>query len=249
MKIIISKKQYSLLIEQSDFMVDKRSNALLNATGIRNKKDYENVNKVIKNASEIDPHTMNSAFQLGTSVIPLVGPFISAGIGLADAKMYYDEGDRKTAGMVAMFALIPGVGALMSKIPGVKQLGVKGMSALASKLSKSGPSGLSEVEKQVVNGIVANSELVQTELNNLVKTTAAKSAANVADKTIKAKLLDFAKNGIKFTAPYIGAGFAYDYVYDKVNPQSYPGPTGNFSEINVNDVSEINKTAALQIKF
>lgn len=249
MKIILSKRQYSILIEQSDFMVDRRSNALLNAAGIRNKKDYETVNKVIKNASEIDPHAMNTALQIGTAFIPYVGPFISAGIGLADAAMYYNEGDKKTAGMVAMFSLMPGVGPLISKIPGIKKLGVKGMSALASKLSKSGSSGLSEAEKQVVNGIAANSELVQTELNNLAKTTASKSAVNVSDKTTKAKLLDFAKNGIKFTAPYIGAGYAYDYVYDKANPQSYPGPTGDFSEINVNDVSEINKTAALQIKF
>lgn len=38
------------LNEQSDYMMDRRSNALMNATGIRSDKDYKNVEKIINKA-------------------------------------------------------------------------------------------------------------------------------------------------------------------------------------------------------
>lgn len=38
------------LNEQSDFMMDRRGNALLNATGIRSDKDYQQVNKIMDDA-------------------------------------------------------------------------------------------------------------------------------------------------------------------------------------------------------
>jgi hypothetical protein len=121
---------------------------------------------VNKELQQMDPHTLMSIAQIGTSFIPFVGPFISAGIGLADAKMYYSEGDKKTAGITAALSMIPFVGSLISKIPGVKQLGSKGISLLASKLSK-GSKNLTKAESEIVNAVKTYSSQVQSELTKM----------------------------------------------------------------------------------
>jgi len=172
MKIIITEKQYKLLSEQrSDFAIDRQSNALLKTTGIRSKDDYNNVNQAIKKAShtDVDPHTLMTILQIGTTFIPFVGPFISAGIGLADAYQYYTEGDKKTAGITAAFSMLPFVGSIVSKIPGVKQLGAKGMALLASKLSKGGKN-LTNAEIEIVKSLKANEQLIRKELSTASST-------------------------------------------------------------------------------
>lgn len=152
------------------------------------------------------PHEINMVLGIATAFIPLVGPFISAGIGFADAKQYYDENDKKTAGMVAMFSLLPGVGSVVSKIPGIKQLGSKGMTKLAVLFSKGGQ--LSKVEGEVVKGIMQNSELVA----QAAKTQAASLSARIATGAKK-----LAVSGAKTIAPYAAAGVAYSKTYDKLN--------------------------------
>jgi hypothetical protein len=112
-----------------------------------------------------DPHTMMTILAIGTAFIPVVGPFISAGIGLADAAMYYNEGDKKTAGIVGALSILPFIGTVIVKIPGVKELGVKGMASLASKLSKGGKN-LTKIESEVLNSIKNNESLIKQELTN-----------------------------------------------------------------------------------
>jgi hypothetical protein len=173
MKYIITEQQYMLILEQrSDYAMDRQSNAILRSTGIRNQKDYSTVNTVAKKAEDstnpllnVDKHTAMTILQIGTAFIPVVGPFISAGIGLADAAMYYNEGDKKTAGLVGVFSMLPFVGKIVSKIPGVKQLGTKGMALLASKLSKGG-SNLTKAEVGIVNAIKMEKNLINSELNS-----------------------------------------------------------------------------------
>ena len=154
MRIIITERQYRLINEQSDYMMDRRGNAIANATGIRSDKDYERVNKMLDDAlpkGKIDPHTLMTVLAIGTAFIPVVGPFISAGIGLADAAMYYKEGDKTSAGVTAAFSMIPFIG----KIPGVKELGSKGMALLGSKLAK-GIKVFSPAETKILNTIKQN---------------------------------------------------------------------------------------------
>jgi hypothetical protein len=137
----------------------------LNATGIRSDKDYKTVNKVIDKAqagTAIDPHILAMVLGIGASFIPVVGPFIAAGIGLADAALYYKEGDNQSAGLTAAFSMLPFVGSVVSKIPGVKQLGAKGMAALSSKLSKG--QKLTQLEAEIVNSINKFKQLINSEL-------------------------------------------------------------------------------------
>ena len=69
-------------------------------------------------AEKIDPHILMTVLAIGTAFIPVAGPFISAGIGLADAAMYYKEGDKYMTGLTLAFSLIPG----LQLIPGFKNI-------------------------------------------------------------------------------------------------------------------------------
>jgi hypothetical protein len=234
MKLIITESQHKFLFEQSmvGWAKDLPPGAAM---------------EVAKGWSKGN-HTVNTILQIGTAFIPVVGPFLSAGIGLMDAAQYYQEGDTKTAGLVAMFSLLPGVGAVVNKIPGVQQLGTKGLSLLASKIGK-GVTKFTPLEKQVIAGINANQQLVKTELNNQIKQTAQKSLTSKISGKSKNILTKVAKGGVKFTgavAPYVAADVAYNKTYDKFNPQK---PMVNFDEIDVNKISAVNKQAALNVKF
>jgi hypothetical protein len=187
--------------------------------------------------------------QIGTAFIPAVGPFISAGLGLADAAMYYNEGDTKTAGMVAMFSLMPGVGGVLAnRIPGIKQLGVKGMAALASKISK-GTKITDPVELAVVNGISKNPDLVKSSLNTQVKSLAQQSTAKQLSSNVKKPLSNLAKSGLNWTAknvvPYVGAGAGYEYGWNKFNPQQ----SINLTNINTKTISAANLKASKELQF
>jgi len=126
MKIIITEKQYKIISEQVGFR---------GPTPI-----YGNPIEALKD------HTINTILQIGTAFIPFIGPFISAGIGIADAKLYYDEGDKTGAGLTAAFSMLPFLGSVVSKIPGVKKLGTKGMAYLANKILKGEALNKSEIE-------------------------------------------------------------------------------------------------------
>ena len=143
-------------------------------------------------------HDVNQVLQIGTAFIPVIGPFVSAGIGLVDASMYANEGRKGEAGVATFFALLPGIGSVVSKIPGVKQLGQKGMQALASKLLTKAP--LSAVEQGVVNGINLNKALVKQETSNVIKSMASKAVAKVRDKATQKVMMNLAKDGLEAKA-------------------------------------------------
>ena len=148
MKIIISESQYKLILEQrSDAAMDSQAKAISNLPS-----EYK--------------HTLMTIFGIGTTFIPFVGPFIATAIGLADASLYYREGDKKTAGVVATFSMLPFVGSIVSKIPGIKQLGTKGMALLASKLSKGG-SNLTKAELEITNAVKNYTPQIQSELTKM----------------------------------------------------------------------------------
>jgi hypothetical protein len=140
-------------------------------------------------------HDVNQVLQIGTAFIPVIGPFVSAGIGLVDASIYANEGRKSEAGVAAFFALLPGIGSVVSKVPGVKQLGQKGMQALASKLLTKAP--LSAVEQSVVSGINLNKALIKQETNNVIKSMASKAVAKVRDKATQKVMMNLAKDGIE----------------------------------------------------
>lgn len=172
MKIIITESQLrKLLSEQNEAGFDRRYGT--EAAAAKTNADNRALVNSAANWYKQNAHTVNSVLQFGSAFIPVVGPFIAAGIGLADAGIYYKNGNTKTAGLVAVLSLLPGITTVVSKIPGVAELGEKGMAALATKLGIGAT--LTSTETAVVDGLAANSQLVQQESSNLVQKMAQKA--------------------------------------------------------------------------
>jgi hypothetical protein len=164
-------------------------------------------------------HTVLTTLQIATAFIPVVGWAVSAGIGLIDAKMYYDEKDTKTAGLVAIFSVLPGIGKLVQKIPGVNQLGKKGMSLLAKKLSvaKTTAVKFSAIEMEVINELAKNDKFVKQQIELFLKTGIAKSTKQIAASKAKSYVKNGLFNFAKITTPIAGLAATagvYNYIYD-----------------------------------
>jgi hypothetical protein len=172
MKILITESQLGRIIlsEQPESVMDRRlgiQDRNMKALGM-NPSNTSDVKKYSEDVygKTFTGHQVAAMLQIGTAFIPVVGPFISAGIGFLEAKSYWDEGDKQSAVLTAIFSSLPLIGSVVSKIPGVKQLGVKGMSLLADKLSKGGKN-LSKYEIEVLNYITKEDGLIKKEVTNL----------------------------------------------------------------------------------
>ena len=136
----------------------------------------------------LDPHTLATIGQIAAAVLipPPGGLVVSAAIGAADAYKYATENNPKMAGLTLLLSAIPGIGGLANKIPGVKQLGAKGMAALSDKIAK-GVTKLLPEEGAVINYIKANPKLVQMEYASFVDKTA-KELASTGSSQVKANV-------------------------------------------------------------
>ena len=202
------------LKEQNDLAFDRRYGTAA-AAEKSNKENRELVQGVIDFYKKYN-HEVNTVLAIGAFFIPFVGPAISTGIGLADAGQYYNEGDTKMAGMVGMFSLLPGVGTIVSKIPGVKTLGAKGMTALAKKLTL-GSKITNPTEIEVVTQIAKYKDLIKAEMGKIGKDVTIAAARksvqnNIVRKNVANKVAGVGANIVG----YGGLGVAYSMGYDKL---------------------------------
>lgn len=137
-------------------------------------------------------HEILQVAAIGALFIPVVGPAISLGLDLADASLYYSEGDNYMAGFSLAFAMIPGA-MLIAKIPAVKKIGKKGLIKIL-KLASNPKSvkTLSKVEQEAIQQISKNSKWISL--------TAAKEVSKKLAKLVitKIKLPEFVRMMIKF---------------------------------------------------
>lgn len=150
MKYILTKKQYSFLLEQSSY----------------EKGIWDRSTTMLNKMSNLDTHTVANFLSIATFFIPVVGPAISAGISLGDAALYYKEGDKKTATMVALFPFLP-FGKIGKLIPNAQKLGKEGMENLAKKIGKEGGKGLTQIEREVADGLIKNKEILNQEMKRI----------------------------------------------------------------------------------
>jgi hypothetical protein len=122
--------------------------------------------------------------QIVTAFIPYAGPFISAGIGGADARLYWEEGDKTSAVVIALFSLLPG----LSLIPGVKELGKKGMAKLFSKFIKG--EKFTPLEDKVAKELGKESQLIKNEVDKVIDLTRKSNKPKVARDYGKIKISD-----------------------------------------------------------
>jgi hypothetical protein len=166
---------------------------------------------------ELDPHTRNMILGIGLSFFGPVGLLLAAGVGLMDAKMYYDEGDKYTAGLIGMFSLLPSAG-LLTKLGLSSKWTAKNLVPIARKI-KLGQKLFPE-EVEVVNKITKNRQLIQNEL---------KKYADITLQQAKQKARQTAtKQTIKKTPRRVGAfvgknivapSVAYDVGYNTLYPE------------------------------
>ena len=156
---------------------------------------YDKDRRMAEDWYKQNAHTVNNVLQIGSLFIPVIGPLVTAGIGLADAAVYAKEGRTTEAGIVAAFSLLPGMASVVSKIPGISQLGQKGMTALATKVLSKTP--LNSVEQGVMTGVQANAALIKQEANNTIRNMATKAVSKVTDPTTKKSLEHVAKHGLE----------------------------------------------------
>ena len=165
-------------------------------------------------------HKINIILGIGSMFFGVPGRVFGALVGLNDAKLYYDEGETKTAGMVAFFSALPLLNSIKYIAPSVAQLGKKGMEALAPKFLSGGAS-LSNVESAAVREISENLPLIQKELNTHVMNLATQALKTSTNPTAAQLLKNVAQKGIKgitkAVAPFVAAGGAYSQGYDEIN--------------------------------
>ena len=214
--------------QQAEFRVDRsnkypglvtKNNAPKNDAAVLNIIDRERKREKARESEDLinwykqNAHTINTVLQIGTAFIPFIGPFISAGIGLADAKRYYDEGDTKTAGLVGLFAFIPGVGGLANKL-GLGKWTSKALGKVGKKISLG--SKLSPAETQVVSIFTKNKQLIQSEMAKIGASATIKTGTEMAKVTLKKQAKkQFIKNTgtslAGYGAVYAGYNKGYDY--------------------------------------
>ena len=202
------------LKEQNDLAFDRRYGTAA-AAEKSNRENRELVQGVIDFYKKYN-HEVNMVLQIGALFIPFVGPLVSGGIGLMDAAQYYNDGDTKMAGMVGMFALLPGVGSIVSKIPIVKTLGSKGMVELAKKLTL-GTKITNPTEIKVVTEMAKYKDLIKAEMEKIGKdATIAAARKGVQKNIVKKNVTNKALGTVAGIAGYGGIGVAYSMGYDKL---------------------------------
>jgi hypothetical protein len=175
-------------------------------------------------------HEILQVAAFGTVFIPLAGPFISLGLELADAALYFKEGDSYMGGLTLAFSLIPG-SQLIARIPAVKKLSKQGLVRII-KFMEFGPKSkiaLTQTEKEVVEQISKNSKWIKyTSALNLVKSSFSKlleklSLRNFIKFMMKWKNNNKIKYAIGHTTIQIGGIL---YTYDKLAEMLGVSPKG-----------------------
>lgn len=169
MRLIISESQLKRIIsEQSEYEMDRRSNALLNLVGLRSDDDYNTVNQINKMAAtptEMERKVVRLGMEIGATFLPYVGPYIGAMFAAEGAVENYEVGNYKTAALFSVFASLPLIGPITRLIPNATKLGSQGMEALAAKISKG--EALTSAETQIANAVKGYAPEIQKELTKL----------------------------------------------------------------------------------
>lgn len=162
---------------------------------------------------DMEPHERNNLLMLGSLFIPVIGPYIAAGLGVYDASVYYKQGKKDVAALTIVFSLLPGIGKIANKIPGVKQLGQKGMTLLADKIAK-GVSKLTPIESEVIKGINLHKNLIHSEADGLLKRVSTNIANSQKGKVVPSAQKVF-NSGDK-TISYLADTQAKSFIKDKI---------------------------------
>lgn len=153
MKIIITERQLKLISEQS-------------MSGAMRYVPQDQRMNVVKGMDEkMTSHNLSNILGLASFFIPVIGPIISTGIVLGDSAKYWQEGDKKTAALTAIFPFLP-LGKLGNLVPGTKKLGKEGMEELGKKIGQ-GSKDFSQVDYDVIEGFSKYKDVLNQEMKRI----------------------------------------------------------------------------------
>ncbi len=135
--------------------------------------------------------------------VPILNAVLATAIASADIKMYVDEGDYYSAGLMTALTVIPGIGALakLGLKPVLKKMGASGVKKFIGKLKliKSGQKpALTAEEKELlrVTSKPSNRQLIKQEVNAFLKKAVASKGGKIAGQAGKtAAEMGLAKKG------------------------------------------------------
>lgn len=159
------------IAEQNDLAFDRRYGTA-DAAEKSNRENRELIDAIG------GPHRVLELMSIGTLFIPVVGPLVSLGLGFADSAIYMKEGKKKEAAVAAILAILPQVTEVVTAIPIVKQLGQKGMQALANKLAQNMELGL--LEKRALEDIMRKKSLVYKAVQDYTRKIVGTASQKVA---------------------------------------------------------------------
>lgn len=162
--------------------------------------DYDAANKELVKA--FSDHDVNLVVSIAASIIPVIGPYLSAGIMGIDAYQYHKEGQDKMAGLMAIFAAIPlfGPSLRLAAAPLLAKMGGTSRKILARKIIayQAGKKvTFTKAEKIILKDIASNPKLIQSQMR---KEIARQSAKRSFGKTIAAGTGKFALETGKYMA-------------------------------------------------
>lgn len=124
--------------------------------------------------------------------VPIVNAVLATAIASVDIKMYVDEGDYYSAGLMTALTVIPGIGALakLGLKPVLKKMGASGVKKFIGKLKliKSGKKPvLTPEEKELlrVTSKPSNRELIKREVNAFLKKAVTSKGGKIAGQVGK----------------------------------------------------------------
>jgi hypothetical protein len=211
MKIVLTERQLKMIFEQNKNINEQNWFSQAGQTMGRGAEGM---------STRMDAHTFFQAASIiaafsGVGTIPAL---ISMGFSIADAYVYYKEGDKKTASLMAAFSAIPMVGGLAAKL-GLTKWSAKALSELGKKIGLG--QKLTAVETQAVSRITQNRALVEAEMKKLAEQATIRAATQnariIASAEFKKRLAKrVAVETAKFSAYLVGVPLAHDSAYDMV---------------------------------
>lgn len=206
MKIIISERQYKIVSEQKEIDYMTGPGSFYGTYG------YDDEGETIW--TKLDNHTKNQVIALVGGFIPVIGPVISLVYGLKDAKEYYDEGDKKTAGFIGLFSILPVLGPA-SKLLGIGGWSTKALGEIGKKISFG--TKLLPAEVEVIKKVAQNRKLIEDGMKKLGQDASIRAGKKLAKKQIvKTAAINTSKTLGKEFGKFAVAGTAYSKGYDYV---------------------------------
>lgn len=138
--------------------------------------------------------------------IPIIGPFISAGLVARDAQLYWQEGKRDEAVTTAVWGAIPAL-QIAKKLKLLEHLPANKFKELGIKILKNSKS-FNASESEVLKKLSQYKSQIQNELtkylNMMMSESKRKAIGNVAKKPL-------IKQAAGATASYLGTDYAAEY--------------------------------------